>query len=369
MSFKFNWNFIDYDQLQQKAREVLGETMNKGPQPEMIVEQIKVQDFDLGSEAPKLEILEIGDIDQDRFRGIFKLEYQGDAKLSLITKVEANALAQSFENYQFVSPKFGAASTSLILPLNINLSEIRLSAIIILVFSKARGLTLVFRNDPLQSVNVTSTFDFLPGVSAFLKQEIEARLRESFREDIPEVLYQLSQQLSQDDQKPFFFHSAHNQITHDLPPPVSFNDIEPTHEYCHHNNHNQFELASLAQCQHTLALFTPGLRDTISRATLERYEIKHGLKGDSEKEEEKEKQQKQSPRRFSGLDGNSVNNDQILRSQLTRHATSNSSSRKRRVINMSNNNSFKKSKSSKDDDDETLSPPAPNLAPPQYTAS
>lgn len=40
------------------------------------------------SQPPDLEILEIGDLSTDRFRGIFRLTYSGDAYIVLQTKVQ-----------------------------------------------------------------------------------------------------------------------------------------------------------------------------------------------------------------------------------------------------------------------------------------
>lgn len=40
------------------------------------------------AQPPDLEILEIGDLSTDRFRGIFRLTYSGDAYIVLQTKVQ-----------------------------------------------------------------------------------------------------------------------------------------------------------------------------------------------------------------------------------------------------------------------------------------
>ena len=45
-------------------------------------------EFNLGTVPPDLEILEIGDLAEDRFRGIFKMCYSGDAFLTLKTRVQ-----------------------------------------------------------------------------------------------------------------------------------------------------------------------------------------------------------------------------------------------------------------------------------------
>lgn len=45
------------------------------------------------SQPPELEILEIGDLSTDRFRGIFRLTYTGDAYIVLQTKVQVCLIA------------------------------------------------------------------------------------------------------------------------------------------------------------------------------------------------------------------------------------------------------------------------------------
>ena len=42
----------------------------------------------MGTGPPELDILEIGEVSMDRFRGIFKLAYSGDGYLVLETKVQ-----------------------------------------------------------------------------------------------------------------------------------------------------------------------------------------------------------------------------------------------------------------------------------------
>jgi hypothetical protein len=71
---------------------ILTAALNKSPKPPIIVDDIHVTELNLGSIPPELEILEIGDLAEDRFRGIFKMSYTGDAFLTLKTRVQANPL-------------------------------------------------------------------------------------------------------------------------------------------------------------------------------------------------------------------------------------------------------------------------------------
>lgn len=89
MAFNFNWSPLTADEdFYQRARDLLTTALNKTPKPPIIVDDILVTELNLGSVPPELEILEIGDLAEDRFRGIFKMCYSGDAFLTLRTRVQ-----------------------------------------------------------------------------------------------------------------------------------------------------------------------------------------------------------------------------------------------------------------------------------------
>ncbi|KAK3295884.1 mitochondrial distribution and morphology protein 34 [Chaetomium fimeti] len=197
MAFNFNWSPLTADAgFYKRARDLLTTALNKSPKPPIIVDDIIVTEFNLGSVPPDLEILEIGDLAEDRFRGIFKMCYSGDAFLTLKTRVEANPLNTCLSAKPgFTSPQPLAAASSLTIPLQITLSEFKLSAFIILVFSKQKGLTIVFRNDPLESLKVSSTFDSIQFVRDYLQRTIEGKLRDLFMDELPAIIHRLSLQL------------------------------------------------------------------------------------------------------------------------------------------------------------------------------
>ena len=89
MAFNFNWSPLTADaSFYIRAQELLTTALNKSPKPPIIVDDILVNELNLGSIPPDLEILEIGDLAEDRFRGIFKMCYTGDAFLTLKTRVQ-----------------------------------------------------------------------------------------------------------------------------------------------------------------------------------------------------------------------------------------------------------------------------------------
>lgn len=87
-----------------------------------------------------------------------------------------------------------AARQPLVVPMLLRLSHFRLSSYVVLVVSKQKGITLVFKTDPLQHVDINSTFDSIAVIQEFIQREIEGQLRQMFREDLPGIIHRLSQQ-------------------------------------------------------------------------------------------------------------------------------------------------------------------------------
>jgi len=87
MSFRFNWPEFEAEFIQKASRE-LENALNRGKKPSNICDLIRVKELFMGTVPPELDILEIGEVSLDRFRGIFKLAYSGDGYLVLETKVQ-----------------------------------------------------------------------------------------------------------------------------------------------------------------------------------------------------------------------------------------------------------------------------------------
>lgn len=292
MAFNFNWSPLIADT--DRVRDMLTTALNKSPKPPIIVDDILVNELNLGSTPPELEILEIGDLAEDRFRGIFKMSYRGDAYLTLKTRVQANPLNTYLSTKpSFASPQPLAASSSLTIPLQITLSDIRLSGFVILVFSKQKGITLVFRNDPLESLKVSSTFDAIPFVRDYLQKTIENQLRVLFMEDLPAIIHKLSLRMFNSEyQVADIVQPKKNQVelrAHSDPfgsaaslgsdEDDSFTLDPPAETYATFSQKNLLRLAALSESQRTLSLFTPRVRDTVYRAWSNAGEKKDAASG------------------------------------------------------------------------------------------
>ncbi|KAL0950189.1 hypothetical protein HGRIS_010181 [Hohenbuehelia grisea] len=132
----------------------------------------------------------------DQFRGIFRLTYSGDAHIVLKTKVQANPLNHKQPDVDCIAGSRGmlAAKQALVVPMLLRLSHFKLNSYVVLVVSKQKGITLVFKTDPLQNVDINSTFDSISVIQKFIQREIEGQLRQMFREDLPGIIHRLSQQ-------------------------------------------------------------------------------------------------------------------------------------------------------------------------------
>jgi hypothetical protein len=136
--------------------------------------------------------MEISELTEDRFRAMFRLTYTGDAYIVMKTVVQANPLSKVQLPTIIHQPFMQAASQPFPIPLQLKISNVRLKGIMVLVVDQQRGITLVFKNDPLEKINVSSTFDRVPSVRRFLQRQIEEKIRILFAEDLPQMVHHLS---------------------------------------------------------------------------------------------------------------------------------------------------------------------------------
>lgn len=195
MSFCFEWPQFDAAFV-NRAREELEQALNKGIKTTNICDKIHVKSLYMGSQPPELDILEIGDLSEEKFRGMFRLTYEGDAHVILQTRVQVNPLyepmASDDKGWMFGPMEIVAAQDPLVVPLELCISQVRIRGFVVLLFSWARGLSISFKNDPLEQVVVDSTFNTLPSIHKYLQNEIERRLGNLFREEIPRLAHKLT---------------------------------------------------------------------------------------------------------------------------------------------------------------------------------
>ncbi|KAL7666676.1 Mitochondrial distribution and morphology protein 34 [[Candida] zeylanoides] len=279
MSFKVDWNSLETDSLRTWTKELLEDALNSGKRPNILASEIRIKDLNFGKSAPDFEILEIGDLDKDRFRGIFKLNYDGDFHLTLNTKVEGNPLkiyttnALAEEHYDFTTPNFLLSNDSFDIPLDLKLSDIKISGIGIIVFSKTKGLTLVFKNDPLDSIKVSSTFDNVKVLANFLQVQIENQIRDLFRETLPTVIHQLSlKYISSSVQSTNeMLHELHKKMMSGLEEGLGDDNATVLLSEMGNSPANLVRVLRMFNSREKLDLTVPKFKDVVQRSHLEKY--------------------------------------------------------------------------------------------------
>lgn len=186
MSFKFKWPQFSED-FYQLAKQQIGDSLNNIQND--VISAISVEDLYFGTEAPHIEILEITTLDMARFKGIMKIEYSGDAHIQLRATVQINPLQNMSESPLLT--RAGVAQKGLEMPMSLHISQLKLDAVISIGYSMQQGLTVNFKNDPLHSITIRSTFDEL-GINDLITREIKERIRSSLRDVLPRILHQMS---------------------------------------------------------------------------------------------------------------------------------------------------------------------------------
>jgi len=190
MAFKFNWTTFDKSFIEE-AQDKLTEALNKGIKTQMIG-NIKVKELNMGTKAPELEVMEIGDLSEEKFKGIFKITYQGDAYLVIQTIVQINPLVIPKTSISLsIGSGAVAADQPLPIPIKLRISNLKLSGIAVLGFSN-KGVTFCFKNDPLENINVSSTFDHIPAIKKIIENIIKTQISAFLLEDVPGLIHNFS---------------------------------------------------------------------------------------------------------------------------------------------------------------------------------
>ncbi|KAK6457631.1 mitochondrial outer membrane protein [Scheffersomyces xylosifermentans] len=279
MSFKVNWKTLETESLTSWTKDLLTSALNSGKSPNILASNISIKDLNFGKIAPNFEILEIGELGRDRFRGIFKINYEGDFHLTLHTNVQANPLNIYYSNsmekeidQQFVTPNFLLSNEQFALPLDLKLSDIKISGIGIIVFSKSKGLTLVFRNDPLDSIKVSSTFDTVQVLANFLQKQIENQIRDLFRETLPTLIHQFSlKYLSLENNTDELY--AQFSSTHRTSSTSTTTSLDSDNEFNNfiYSSKNLQKNLQLFNARETLDLNIPKFKNIIQRSHLDKF--------------------------------------------------------------------------------------------------
>jgi len=214
MSFAIEWPHFDdsmVNMVKDKLNNILNSSSPDEPSslPEEIVGPLMVTDVSFGTVAPELDMIDITEMQEEQFKGTFKIQYSGDLFLELTTVVEVNPVAEKNPFPLRMSIHSDLLTEPLHIPLKILISQIKLSGIVHISFtkrdtttheqltaSKQAGLVEAsFEGDPLVSVSVTSNFESFGAVRKLLQGTIEDFLRQFFQNDFPNIVKKLSTML------------------------------------------------------------------------------------------------------------------------------------------------------------------------------
>ena len=165
----------------------------------------------------------------------------------------------------------------------------------------------MFRNDPLESLKVSSTFDAIPFVREYLQKEIEGQLRTLLMDEVPVIIHRLSLRLwvpeYRENEDEELARNLQDSTTGEKPvDPLASPPQDPVDSsgnildasqiaslsldsgpemHALFSQKNLLRLSALTDSHRTLSLFTPGIRDVVFRAwagPTERGEM-HGSSG------------------------------------------------------------------------------------------
>ena len=131
----------------------------------------------------------------------------------------------------------------------------------------------MFRNDPVDSVKVSSTFDSIPAIQRFLQAEIERLLRDLMREEVPAIIHKLSLDWAMRNQADECLSPASLTNTETNAPlqlqsylyPIDIDSNDPLRPIFSAENIHRLRELSLAQ--HTLSPFTPSIPQSVFRSS------------------------------------------------------------------------------------------------------
>lgn len=245
----------------------------------LLTDKITVSDLSLGTIAPSLEVLDITDLDDNRFRGRFRISYDGDAEITLKTKLQINPLFYGGDLGEggllsLSPPPLPVAAKPLSIPVTLTISELKLKGEVGVVMSRhpgkregRKGVVVVFKGDPVRSVLVRSSVDgAIEGLGEVLQKEIEGRVRGLFEDLVPKAVWGLSLWGEGEE-------SAHSEMGLGIEmggdaieeeEEATISSIPSTISSTMDTHH--LGLETLKNSYHTLSLFAPPMRDILYRA-------------------------------------------------------------------------------------------------------
>ncbi|CEP24104.1 hypothetical protein BN1211_4821 [Cyberlindnera jadinii] len=167
MSFLFDWMSLHSLDLKSKVNSML--------------EHMSIPHF------PD-KLLDIVELTEERFKGLFKFEYSGELKVVLRSNIEINAI-NLIDYDDFTKPHYVLANCSTVLPVDFTIDKLRLD-LLFTVVTKGDNVTVVFNDEPMVDLEIHTTIDELLDDDLFemLKTDALNIVTEYLKQDLPGMI-------------------------------------------------------------------------------------------------------------------------------------------------------------------------------------
>jgi hypothetical protein len=186
MSFFFNWPTLNSLDLKSTINTFLDSF--KVPQ----FPQIHMTELFLGDDVPQLDLLEIMELNDQKFKGSFRFTYNGALQLTFRSSIEINSI-NLIEFDTFTKPHFISANKSTVLPVDFTIGSIAID-LQFTVVTKESTVIVVFQKDPQIDLDIKTTIDELMDEDLFemIKSDTLMMIQEYLKHDLPSMISNLT---------------------------------------------------------------------------------------------------------------------------------------------------------------------------------
>lgn len=194
MSFFFNWLDLEFSDIKSKLNTIL-QTLptSSTTQPKNLdlplPQKIKIKTLSFGSNPPRFELLDVPELSERKFKGVFQFKYDGQLTLTINAEIEINAINLiPFDS--FTRPHFVLSDKSTIIPVDFEIKDLKIDALLTAVYVKGEELIVVFNEDPVIDLELKTSIDELIDDDLFesIKRDALIFATELLKDDLPGYL-------------------------------------------------------------------------------------------------------------------------------------------------------------------------------------
>eukprot|EP00002_Diphylleia_rotans_P004491 TRINITY_DN1332_c0_g1_i11.p1 TRINITY_DN1332_c0_g1~~TRINITY_DN1332_c0_g1_i11.p1 ORF type:complete len:203 (-),score=50.14 TRINITY_DN1332_c0_g1_i11:1795-2403(-) len=190
MAFKFTWPTFTLEDY-ERMRESINQKLLTTPMEPPLVGTLQITKMSLGTIPPAVKLHEIKNLKEDGIDTSFKVEYNGDAYIEILSHVQINPFAKVHADVVPYLPS-KLLHHPLIIPLCMHVSAVDIRGIIQLSVRQDQ-VSLFFQDDPLKGLQVDSSFNIIHGAQSTIQKSVEDQIRNFFMVLLPEIIVQQSE--------------------------------------------------------------------------------------------------------------------------------------------------------------------------------